>query len=230
MQTIKKNWEWYLLVLGVVILIACFTLYGSPAGKVLVKTTPVATTVATTVNQTPTANKTPGAKLSWTTPPEMSIETSKTYYATLMTNDGPIKLELFANKAPKTVNSFVFLIKQGFYDGLTFHRIIKNFMIQGGDPTGTGSGGPGYKFEDEINDEKIVPGTLAMANAGPNTNGSQFFIVTEKEQPQLDGSYTVFGKVVDGMANVTKIAAVKTLTGDKPEKPITIERAFIEEK
>src|SRR3954453_19088234 len=119
--------------------------------------------------------------------------------ATMQTNEGPIELELFDEDAPKTVANFKQLAGQGFYDGVIFHRIIKDFMIQGGDPTGTGTGGPGYQFEDEINDHSIVRGALGMANAGPNTNGSQFFIVTAQACPWLDGKHTVFGRVTGGL-------------------------------
>lgn len=132
----------------------------------------------------------------WNTPPQMVIDPTKKYSATIETNKGDIELELYAQNAPKTVNNFVFLARDGFYDGVIFHRVISNFMIQGGDPTGTGRGGPGYKFEDEVrnNPNKHETGTLSMANAGPNTNGSQFFI-THAPQPHLDGKHTVFGQV-----------------------------------
>ncbi len=135
----------------------------------------------------------------WNNPPEMQINPEKTYRATMETNRGVIELELYAGYAPKTVNNFVFLAREGFYDGVTFHRVIGDFMIQGGDPTGTGMGGPGYKFEDEFkgNPLKHESHVISMANAGPNTNGSQFFI-THSPQPHLDGHHTVFGKVVTG--------------------------------
>jgi peptidyl-prolyl cis-trans isomerase B (cyclophilin B) len=133
----------------------------------------------------------------WNSPPEMQIDTDKTYKVTMETNKGDIILELYPEHAPKTVNNFVFLANEGFYDGVKFHRVINNFVIQGGDPTGTGSGGPGYRFEDETEGNPLKHGTgyLSMANAGPNTNGSQFFI-THSPQPHLDGKHTVFGKVV----------------------------------
>jgi peptidyl-prolyl cis-trans isomerase B (cyclophilin B) len=149
--------------------------------------------------------------------------------ATLFTNRGMIGLELFPNEAPKTVDNFVRLARTGFYDGVTFHRVIPDFMIQGGDPTGTGSGGPGYTFEDEINQHKIERGALAMANAGPNTNGSQFFIVTTEAAPWLDGKHTVFGKVTSGMEVVDEISAVSRDARDKPHEPVIIERADIED-
>ncbi len=144
--------------------------------------------------------------------------------ATMHTSEGPIALELFDEDAPQTVQNFKRLAGEGFYDGVIFHRIIRDFMIQGGDPTGTGTGGPGYTFEDEINDHKIVRGALAMANAGPNTNGSQFFIVTREEASWLDGKHTVFGRVVDGMDVVDRIEGTETDANDKPASDITIER------
>jgi peptidyl-prolyl cis-trans isomerase B (cyclophilin B) len=144
--------------------------------------------------------------------------------ATMHTNHGPIEIELHDEDAPKTVENFRKLASDGFYDGVIFHRVIRDFMIQGGDPTGTGTGGPGYTFEDEINDHKIVRGALAMANAGPNTNGSQFFIVTTEEAPWLDGKHTVFGKVVSGMETVDAIEAQPTDARDKPVEDATIER------
>ena len=144
--------------------------------------------------------------------------------ATLHTNQGAIALELFDDDAPKTVENFVKLARDGFYDGVIFHRVIPDFMIQGGDPTGTGSGGPGYTFEDEINDNKVVRGALAMANAGPDTNGSQFFIVTTEAASWLDGKHTVFGRVTDGMDVVDAISEVERDMNDKPRADVTIER------
>jgi cyclophilin family peptidyl-prolyl cis-trans isomerase len=144
--------------------------------------------------------------------------------ATMTTNHGTIELELFDAEAPKTVENFRKLSGDGFYDGLTFHRIIPDFMIQGGCPEGTGRGGPGYQFEDEFNEHKVVRGALAMANAGPNTNGSQFFIVTTEAAPWLEGKHTVFGEVSSGMDVVDKISDVATGAGDKPLQPVTIER------
>ncbi|HVM58403.1 MAG TPA: peptidylprolyl isomerase [Gaiellaceae bacterium] len=145
--------------------------------------------------------------------------------ATLHTNHGAITLELFAEDAPKTVANFEKLAGDGFYDGVVFHRVIPDFMIQGGDPTGTGSGGPGYTFEDEFNDRKVVRGALAMANAGPNTNGSQFFIVTTDACPWLDGKHTVFGRVTDGMDVVDAISGLDTDARDRPREDVVIERA-----
>ena len=139
-------------------------------------------------------------------PPSLSIDSNKKYSATLDTSKGKIVCELFAKDAPKTVNNFVFLAREGFYDGTVFHRVIANFMIQGGDPTATGTGGPGYRFEDETrnNPHKHKVGTLSMANAGPNTNGSQFFI-THVVTDWLDGKHTVFGQVTEGQDVVNKI-------------------------
>lgn len=153
------------------------------------------------------------ATQQWSTPPAMEIDASKHYQATLETNKGTIVLALNPQHAPKTVNNFVFLARQGFYDGLVFHRVISNFMIQGGDPTGTGRGGPGYKFEDETrnNPLKHETGVISMANAGPNTNGSQFFI-THSPQPHLNGGHTVFGKVIDGQNVVNAIRQGDTIT------------------
>jgi peptidyl-prolyl cis-trans isomerase B (cyclophilin B) len=147
--------------------------------------------------------------------------------ATLHTSHGAIEVELFGDDAPKTVENFVKLARDGFYDGVVFHRVIPDFMIQGGDPTGTGRGGPGYTFEDEFNDNRVVRGALAMANAGPNTNGSQFFIVTTEAAPWLDGKHTVFGRVTNGMETVDAISLVETDTSDKPLADVTIERVAL---
>jgi cyclophilin family peptidyl-prolyl cis-trans isomerase len=144
--------------------------------------------------------------------------------ATLHTNAGMIKIQFFDDDAPKTVENFRKLAGDGFYDGLIFHRVIKDFMIQGGCPEGTGTGGPGYTFEDEFNDHKVVRGALAMANAGPDTNGSQFFIVTTDAAPWLDGKHTVFGEVTEGMDAVDAIEGTETGPGDKPGTPQVIER------
>jgi cyclophilin family peptidyl-prolyl cis-trans isomerase len=144
--------------------------------------------------------------------------------ATMHTSEGAIEFELFDEDAPKTVDNFVKLSRDGFYDGVVFHRVIPDFMIQGGDPTGTGSGGPGYTFEDEFNDHPVERGALAMANAGPNTNGSQFFVVTADACPWLDGKHTVFGRVTSGMDVVDRISAADTDARDKPVEAIAIER------
>jgi peptidyl-prolyl cis-trans isomerase B (cyclophilin B) len=144
--------------------------------------------------------------------------------ATLHTNHGAIDVELHDDDAPKTVENFRKLAADGFFDGGIFHRVIPDFMIQGGDPTGTGMGGPGYTFEDEFNDHKVERGALAMANAGPNTNGSQFFLVTAEATPWLDGKHTVFGRVTSGMDVVDTISQVETDANDKPRDPVVIER------
>jgi cyclophilin family peptidyl-prolyl cis-trans isomerase len=144
--------------------------------------------------------------------------------ATLKTSEGDIELELFPGEAPKTVDNFTKLASEGFYDGLTFHRVIPDFMIQGGCPLGTGTGGPGYTFEDEFNEHKVVRGALAMANAGPNTNGSQFFIVTAEATPWLDGKHTVFGQVTSGQDVVDRISQVERDGRDMPRQPVTIEK------
>ncbi|GIV67712.1 peptidylprolyl isomerase [Caldilinea sp.] len=155
----------------------------------------------------------------WSAPPPMAIDPKKTYRATIQTDRGDITLELYPQHAPKTVNNFVFLAREGFYDGVAFHRVIADFVIQGGDPTGTGRGGPGYRFEDEVKNNPLrhETGVISMANAGPNTNGSQFFI-THSPQPHLDGRHTVFGKVVSGMDVVNAIRQ-----GDKMIKVVITE-------
>jgi cyclophilin family peptidyl-prolyl cis-trans isomerase len=147
--------------------------------------------------------------------------------AIIQTNHGPIHVELYPDDAPKTVDNFVKLANDGFYDSVIFHRVIPDFMIQGGDPTGTGSGGPGYTFEDEFNHHKVERGALAMANAGPNTNGSQFFVVTTEAAPWLDGKHTVFGRVTDGMDVVDKIAEQPRDGRDKPHENVVIESVSV---
>jgi peptidyl-prolyl cis-trans isomerase B (cyclophilin B) len=144
--------------------------------------------------------------------------------ATMTTNHGEITFELFDEDAPKTVDNFRKLARDGFYDGLIFHRVIRDFMIQGGCPQGTGTGGPGYQFEDEINQHKVVRGALAMANAGPNTNGSQFFIVTVDQAPWLDGKHTVFGEVTGGMDTIDAIEGLPTDARDRPREDARIEK------
>jgi cyclophilin family peptidyl-prolyl cis-trans isomerase len=144
--------------------------------------------------------------------------------ATLHTSEGAIELELYPDAAPKTVENFEKLSRDGFYEGVIFHRVIPDFMIQGGDPTGTGTGGPGYEFEDEFNEHRVTRGALAMANAGPNTNGSQFFIVTAEEASWLDGKHTVFGRVTAGMDVVDRISQAERDANDRPRTPVAIER------
>jgi cyclophilin family peptidyl-prolyl cis-trans isomerase len=149
--------------------------------------------------------------------------------ATIETSQGTIELELFADDAPATVANFTRLAGEGYYDGLIFHRVIPDFMIQGGCPEGTGRGGPGYTFEDEINEHRIVRGTLAMANAGPNTNGSQFFIVTAEATPWLDGKHTAFGQVTSGMDVVDAIESVETDRSDRPVEDVRMESVKVTE-
>src|SRR5690349_6646278 len=155
----------------------------------------------------------------YSSPPSMTIDPGKQYSATFKTSRGEIVCDLFAKDAPKTVNNFVFLAREGFYDGTNFHRVIADFMVQGGDPTGTGRGGPGYRFEDEVknNPHKHAKGVLSMANAGPNTNGSQFFI-THVETPWLDGKHTVFGRVLSGQNVVDSVQQGDTLNSVKIEE------------
>jgi cyclophilin family peptidyl-prolyl cis-trans isomerase len=161
-------------------------------------------------------------------PPELTVDLDKTYTATVRTNHGDIHLELDVERSPQTVNNFVFLARDGFYDGVIFHRVIENFMIQGGDPTGTGSGGPGYRFRDEIEGSGTYSrGTVAMANAGPNTNGSQFFIM--HRDMGLPHAYTIFGRVTDGIETVDSIAGTDTDRGDRPKTDVTISTITIDE-
>jgi cyclophilin family peptidyl-prolyl cis-trans isomerase len=165
---------------------------------------------------------------TYTQPPEMAIDPARRYTATIETSAGTMTAELFAAEAPRTVNNFVTLARDGFYEGVIFHRVIKGFMIQGGDPTGTGRGGPGYKFEDEPVKRPYKRGTLAMANAGPNTNGSQFFVM--HSDYGLPPSYTIFGKLTDGEEVVDAIATASTGAQDRPLEPVTIDRVTIAEE
>lgn len=159
--------------------------------------------------------------------PAMTIDPTKTYMATIETSAGTMTATLFASEAPQTVNNFVFLARDGFYDGVIFHRVIKGFVIQGGDPTGTGRGGPGYRFADEPVKRSYVRGTLAMANAGPDTNGSQFFVC--HADVGLPPSYTIFGQLTDGHDVLDAIATARTGAGDRPSEPVTISGVSIEE-
>jgi cyclophilin family peptidyl-prolyl cis-trans isomerase len=163
----------------------------------------------------------------YASPPAMAIDPQRRYTATLHTSAGPMTAELFAADAPQTVNNFVFLARDGFYDGVIFHRVISGFMVQGGDPTGTGRGGPGYRFADEPVSRPYTRGTLAMANAGPNTNGSQFFIM--HADYGLPPNYTIFGRLTDGEQVVDMIATAPKGAGDRPLDPVTIERIDIAE-
>jgi cyclophilin family peptidyl-prolyl cis-trans isomerase len=193
------------------------------------------TTPATTPAPTQTTATTEEKTMQWSTPPAMTIDKNKTYTATVKTNYGEITIQLFPKEAPLAVNNFVFLARQGYYDGVKFHRIVKDFMIQGGDPTGTGSGTPGYRFADEKVTRNYVPGTLAMANSGPNTNGSQFFIMLGNVN--LPKNYTIYGIVNKGFDIVQKIgdAHVKAnpqMGGEvsQPTVDVHIETITIEEK
>ncbi len=161
---------------------------------------------------------------------EIILKENTDYHAIIKTSMGDIAIDLFEKEAPITVNNFVSLATDGFYDNLIFHRIIENFMIQGGDPSGNGTGGPGYSFQDEINSKKLVRGSLAMANAGPNTNGSQFFIVTAEATPWLDGLHTNFGQVTAGQEIVDAMSKVEKGANDKPVKDIVINSIEIVEK
>ncbi len=194
------------------------------AGGPTVTAAPTSTTLAL-VTPTPSVIIVNGRPVKqYALPPLMTIDPSASYTANFRTNHGTINVQLFASNAPKTVNSFVFLAQEGFYNGIIFHRVIQGFMIQGGDPTGTGSGGAGYRFEDEIDPSLVfdAPGVLAMANAGPNTNGSQFFI-TVAPTPNLNGNHTIFGRVTGGQNVVTGISLVPTGQGDRPIDPVIIQ-------
>ena len=171
--------------------------------------------------------------MQWTEPPPMTIDPDKRYFATLYTNKGEIEVELFPKETPRTVNNFVFLARQGFYNGVVFHRIIKGFMLQGGDPTGTGSGGPGYRFDDEPVIRQYLRGTLAMANSGPNTNGSQFFIMHQNYS--LPPNYIIFGQATGGLEVVDAIANTPVRSNARgetsvPTEPVLIERVEIREE
>jgi cyclophilin family peptidyl-prolyl cis-trans isomerase len=183
-------------VAGVLIVIAglvSLSCGGSPPSATPASSPAPSSTPAATPQSTPEVKK-----MQWDSPPAMTIDTGKKYTAVIQTEKGDLVIELFAKDVPRTVNNFVFLARQGFYDGTTFHRVIPDFMAQGGDPTGTGAGGPGYHFDDEFTSHTHVAGAVSMANSGPNTNGSQFFICYT-EQHHLDGHHTVFGQLVAGM-------------------------------
>ena len=175
------------------------------------------------------------ARKQYSAAPAMAIDPAKRYTATMVTNKGSIEVEFFPTEAPQTVNSFVCLARDGYYDGTPFHRIVSGFVIQGGDPTGTGSGGPGYQFADEPIIKEYERGTLAMANAGPNTNGSQFFIVLGDLRASLPKNYTIFGRVTSGMETVDAIAATPTRVGpggrekSTPTEPVTMESVTVTE-
>ncbi len=239
--------KYFLIPLIIVVAIGGYYLYSQSAvveePKTLSAAVPEVTTFPTSnplVSPSliiPTATVTPDIsmpKKSVLKKPEIQIDVKKTYIATLKTSEGDIQLELTASKTPNTVNNFVYLARQGFYDGTIFHRVIKDFMIQGGDPKGDGTGGPGYRFDDESFDGSYTPGTLAMANAGPNTNGSQFFIM--HGNVPLPKAYVIFGKVVQGMNVVDRIATSPTklnrASGEEstPVTPVKVEKVTIEER
>ena len=169
--------------------------------------------------------------MSFSAPPEMEIDPAKRYVAEMETSMGSMTIELDPSAAPKTVNNFVFLARQGYYDGVIFHRVIQGFVLQGGDPEGTGRGGPGYKFEDELpKPGRYEVGSLAMANAGPNTNGSQFFVISDPSGVRLPPQYSLFGKVVKGLDVVDAIEKVPTGAGDRPKEDVVINSVTITEK
>ena len=196
-------------------------------------TAPPPPPAATAPTWTPDQCEQEGNVMEWNAPPELSIDAGKKYLATMRTNKGVIEVELFAGETPNAVNNFVFLACQGFYNGTPFHRVIKGFMMQGGDPTGTGTGGPGYRFNDEPVTRNYVRGILAMANAGPNTNGSQFFIMHQNYA--LPKNYVIFGQVTEGLDVVDAIANTpvrQSATGEPsvPTEPLTIESVEVREE
>lgn len=211
------------IIFGMLLLAAC----GGPEATPVPTQTSIPTSTPTVI---PTTEGETNIK-QYSQPPPMTIEVDKRYVATINTNQGAIVIELFPKEAPTTVNNFVFLAKDGFYDGVIFHRVMKGFMIQGGDPVGTGTGGPGYKFEDEFVPSLVFdrPGILAMANSGANTNGSQFFI-TVVPTPHLNGRHTIFGRVLEGQDVADAISLVATGAQDRPVQAVVIESIEIEEK
>ena len=211
----------FLPLIGIVLTLGLFIF---SASKNTQPSDPMSDVLKNLNNQNPVSNSKGNQTMDKTkmSIPSQVINPAKNYVAVFNTNQGSFKIKLYANSVPLTVNNFVYLAKAKFYDGLVFHRIIKDFMIQGGDPIGNGTGGPGYRFQDEKSDHKLVKGSLAMANSGPNTNGSQFFVVTAKETPWLDGKHTNFGEVIEGMDIVDKIGTVKTGANDRPVSDVVI--------
>lgn len=198
----------------------------TPANETEVATSPAAAVAEPTVSPTETTTQEGTEPMQWTSPPEMQLDQGKDYRATIHTSMGDIIVDLFESETPVTVNNFVFLAQQGFYTNVPFHRIISGFMIQTGDPTGTGAGGPGYRFEDEPVQRDYVKGTLAMANAGPNTNGSQFFITHADVGLQKD--YTIFGEVVEGTDVVDAIASVPVSPSARGERSVPNDPVILE--
>jgi cyclophilin family peptidyl-prolyl cis-trans isomerase len=225
----------FVAAIGGIFLVGCASgpAPATPSPATTSKPTAAAKPVATAAGSlaTPAAAAKTAAK-QWPAAPPMAIDPAKKYTAVITTSKGPITVDLLAKDAPKTVNNFVFLARQGYYDGTIFHRTIKDFMIQGGDPTGTGTGGPGYRFEDEPVTRDYTRGTVAMANAGPNTNGSQFFIV-HKDRP-LPKNYTIFGQATGGLEALDAIATAPVTAGpggevSKPQEPARITSIEIKE-
>lgn len=224
-------------LMSVILLLAACGKTETPAVKEQV-TEPTEQTDQTTPAEKTESEQAAPEQMSWDNPPAMEIDSSKTYQAEVTTSKGTFTIDLYAKDAPITVNNFVFLAKQGFYNDVIFHRIIESFMIQTGDPNGTGRGGPGYSFEDEKTDYKYEPGIVAMANSGANTNGSQFFICTGADSDGLNSqpNYTIFGKISKGMEVVQKIAATPVEVGpsggeqSSPTEKITINDIKITEK
>jgi cyclophilin family peptidyl-prolyl cis-trans isomerase len=213
---------------------AVLVLSAGLSASVSAQSTPEASPAASSCWSADQVTEDPTLGKQYAQQPAMKIDPAKTYTATIETNKGTVTAELFPSDAPNTVNNFVCLAQDGYFDGTPFHRIVKGFVIQGGDPTGTGMGGPGYRFDDEPISRDYERGTLAMANAGPNTNGSQFFIVLDDLRGKLPKNYTIFGKVTEGLDVVDAIANTPTSVGrsgenSTPNEPITVEKVIIAE-
>jgi cyclophilin family peptidyl-prolyl cis-trans isomerase len=216
------------MVVGVVLLIGLLAACGN-GGKVAVTFEPAPTPTAAaaqTSAQAPAPADAERTRMQWSSPPEMVIDPEKRYFATMRTNKGVIEIELYPKETPNTVNNFIFLARQGFYDGTPFHRVIKGFMLQGGDPTGTGTGGPGYRFDDEPVTRDYTRGILAMANSGPNTNGSQFFIMHQNYA--LPKNYIIFGQVTDGFDVVDAMANTPVRSSGSGEASVPTESLTVE--
>ena len=238
MSTAKKTAISFILILVTLALVACGQEAATPTPAAVIPDviptpriddTPTPPVIGTPTPETSTTD-TGRVIRQYATPPEMTINPEGDYSADIRTNQGTISVELYAEDAPVTVNNFVFLARQGFYDGVIFHRVIPDFMIQGGDPTGTGTSGPGYRFQDEIVPSLAFdgPGILAMANAGPNTNGSQFFITVAATQ-HLTGNHTIFGRVIAGQEIADAISKVRTARGNRPVEEVIIQSIEIKE-